>query len=73
MTKFRVERDAFGDIEVLNDMYWGAQTQRSISNFNIGSEKQPASLIRALGIIKASAAKVNIKDGRLTKKLVTQL
>ena len=29
MTKFRVERDAFGDIEVLNDMYWGAQTQRT--------------------------------------------
>ena len=69
MTKFRVERDAFGDIEVLNDIYWGAQTQRSISNFNIGSEKQPASLIRALGIIKASAAKVNIKDGRLNKKI----
>ena len=69
MTKFRVESDAFGNIEVSNDMYWGAQTQRSISNFNIGSEKQPASLIRALGIIKASAAKVNIKDGRLNKKI----
>tara|TARA_B100001057_G_scaffold222722_1_gene223095 strand:+ start:93 stop:1475 length:1383 start_codon:yes stop_codon:yes gene_type:complete len=69
MTKFRVESDSFGNIDVLNDMYWGAQTQRSISNFNIGSEKQPKSLIRALGIIKASAAKVNIKDGILSRKL----
>ena len=69
MTKFRVESDAFGNIDVLNDMYWGAQTQRSIYNFNIGSEKQPKSLIRALGIIKASAAKVNIKDGILNRKL----
>lgn len=67
MTKTRTETDTFGPIEVENDKYWGAQSQRSIGNFKIGWEKQPASIIRALGIIKQSAAITNMALGCLDK------
>ncbi len=60
MKKFRVEQDSFGEIRVPVGKYWGAQTQRSIVNFPIGWEKQPVAIIKALGIIKAAAAKTNI-------------
>ncbi len=69
MGKFRIENDSIGEIRVPTDKYWGAQTQRSIINFPIGWEKQPVAIIKALGIIKASAAKVNVKQGRLEKRL----
>ena len=69
MGKFRTENDSIGEIRVPTDKYWGAQTQRSIINFPIGWEKQPVAIIKALGIIKASAAKVNVKQGRLEKRL----
>ena len=69
MGKFRIENDSIGEIRVPTDKYWGAQTQRSIINFPIGWEKQPEAIIKALGIIKASAAKVNVKQGRLEKRL----
>ena len=69
MKKFRIENDSFGQIKVPIDKYWGAQTQRSIINFPIGWEKQPASIIRALGIIKAAAARTNIKQNLLEKKI----
>jgi fumarate hydratase, class II len=65
MTKTRTETDTFGPIEVETDKYWGAQSQRSIGNFKIGWEKQPASIIRALGIIKQSAAVTNMNLKRL--------
>src|SRR5690606_28572884 len=61
----RVETDTFGPIEVPADRYWGAQTQRSLTNFRIGTEKMPVPLIRALGIIKRAAAEVNIAVGKL--------
>ena len=48
----RTETDAFGQIDVPGDRYWGAQTQRSIKNFPIGWEKQPVAIVRALGVIK---------------------
>ncbi|MBL8984513.1 MAG: class II fumarate hydratase, partial [Gemmatimonadetes bacterium] len=51
----RTETDTFGPIEVPNDKYWGAQAQRSVGNFKIGWEKQPASIVRALGIVKQAA------------------
>jgi fumarate hydratase class II len=57
--RVRTETDTFGPIEVAADRYWGAQTQRSIENFRIGSERMPRPLIRALGIIKRAAAEVN--------------
>ena len=67
MTKTRTETDTFGAIEVAADRYWGAQAQRSIGNFKIGWEKQPKSIIRALGIIKQAAAITNMALGKLDK------
>ena len=69
MGKFRIETDSFGDLKVKTDKYWGAQTQRSIMNFPIGWEKQPSSIVKALGIIKMAAAKVNVDQGKLDPKL----
>ena len=65
MTATRTETDTFGPIEVPADRYWGAQTQRSLQNFKIGWEKQPAPVVRALGIIKRAAAETNIDLGIL--------
>ncbi len=65
----RTETDTFGPIEVASDVYWGAQAQRSLGNFKIGWEKQPASVIRALGIVKRAAAESNVKLKRLDAKL----
>ena len=61
----RVETDSFGPIEVPGDRYWGAQTQRSLQNFRIGGERMPAPLVRALGIVKLAAARVNMRLGQL--------
>jgi fumarate hydratase class II len=69
MTKTRTETDTFGPIEVDASRYWGAQSQRSIGNFKIGWEKQPASVIRALGIIKRAAAETNHGLGKLDAKI----
>jgi len=66
---FRTETDTFGPIEVASDRYWGAQAQRSLGNFKIGWEKQPASIVRALGVVKRAAAEVNMELGRLDPKL----
>jgi fumarate hydratase class II len=57
--KTRLERDSFGEIEVPDERLWGAQTQRSLQNFKISSEKQSPELITALAIIKHAAAEVN--------------
>lgn len=65
----RVEHDSFGPIEVPSDKYWGAQTGRSLINFPIGWEKMPAALVRALGIIKYSAAKTNANLGVMDKNI----
>jgi fumarate hydratase class II len=61
----RTETDTFGPIEVASDRYWGAQAQRSLGNFKIGWEKQPLSVVRALGIVKRAAAEANMALGRL--------
>src|SRR3954453_6212151 len=65
----RVETDTFGPIEVPADHYWGAQTQRSLQNFRIGGERMPAPLVRALGIVKLAAARVNVRLGVLDERL----
>ncbi|MFO1050024.1 MAG: class II fumarate hydratase [Geminicoccaceae bacterium] len=65
----RVETDSFGPIEVDAERLWGAQTQRSLQNFKIGGERMPAALIRALGIVKLAAARVNVGLGELDAKL----
>src|SRR5580693_3071224 len=69
MTKTRTETDTFGPIEVDDSRYWGAQAQRSLSNFKIGWEKQPLAVVRALGIVKRAAAETNMALGHLDPKL----
>ena len=54
-----------GTIEVPSDRYWGAQTQRSLIHFDIGNDKMPPELIRALGVLKKAAALVNHDLGKL--------
>ena len=56
----RLEKDTFGEIAVPNAKLWGAQTQRSLQNFKISSEKQSPELITALAIVKRAAAEVNL-------------
>ncbi|HQN52211.1 MAG TPA: lyase family protein, partial [Phenylobacterium sp.] len=65
MTATRTESDTFGPIEVAQNVYWGAQSQRSLGNFKIGWEKQPKPVIRALGIVKRAAAEANMELGKL--------
>ena len=67
--KTRTETDTFGPIDVAADRYWGAQAQRSLGNFKIGWEKQPAPIVRALGIVKRAAAEANLELGKLEPKL----
>ena len=61
----RMERDTFGEIAVPNSRLWGAQTQRSLQNFKISTEKQSPELITALAVIKRAAAEVNLGLGVL--------
>ncbi|KAI5301085.1 fumarase fum1 [Ascosphaera pollenicola] len=61
----RIETDAFGEIEVPADKYWGAQTQRSLGNFKINQpqDRMPPPIVKAFGILKGAAAKVNVQFG----------
>ena len=71
----RSETDSMGAIEVANDRYWGAQTQRSLLHFNIGNDVMPREMIRALGILKKACALVNHDLGKLPEeklKLIVQ-
>ncbi|ESX01327.1 Fumarate hydratase, mitochondrial [Ogataea parapolymorpha DL-1] len=67
----RTEKDAFGDIEVADNKYWGAQTQRSLQNFKIGGarERMPEPIVHAFGVLKKAAATVNAELGILDPKL----
>lgn len=65
----RTESDTFGPIAVPAHRYWGAQTQRSIQNFKIGTERMPAPLVHALGLVKQSAALVNRDLGGLAPEV----
>ena len=69
MTKTRTESDTFGPIEVDASKYWGAQAQRSLGNFKIGWERQPAPIVRALGIVKRAAAETNMDLGKMDPEL----
>lgn len=61
----RTESDAFGEIQVPADKYWGAQTERSLENFRINQpqDRMPPPIIKAFGILKGAAAKVNVRYG----------
>ena len=61
----RIETDSLGPIEVPADAYWGAQTQRSLINFAIGSERMPLAIVHALALIKKAAARVHARAGAL--------
>ncbi|MDQ0243531.1 fumarate hydratase class II [Bacillus fengqiuensis] len=65
--KYRIERDTLGEISVPAEKLWGAQTQRSIENFPIGTETMPMEIIRAFAILKKSAALTNQKLGKLSQ------
>ena len=71
--KTRTETDTFGPIEVAADRYWGAQAQRSLGTFKIGWEKQPAPVVRALGVVKRAAAEANLELGKLDAKLAKNI
>ncbi len=61
----RIERDTFGEIAVPADRLWGAQTQRSLQHFDISTERMPTELVRALALVKRSAAVVNRELGAI--------
>ncbi|MCF8125953.1 MAG: class II fumarate hydratase [Desulfotignum sp.] len=72
----RPEKDFMGEILVPEDVYWGAQTQRSLENFDIGDEIMPVPLIRAFGYLKKAAAQVNKNFGHLSlpkEQLIVQV
>ena len=64
--EFRIEKDTMGEIQVQADKLWKAQTQRSLENFKIGTEKMPIEVIRAFAILKKSAAIANQKLGKMS-------
>jgi len=64
----RIESDAFGPLKIPADRLWGAQTQRSLHNFRIGTERMPIEIVHALGVIKRAAAEVNRTLGSLDRK-----
>ena len=57
----RTETDSIGPIEVADDVYWGAQTQRSLENFAIGNQQMPLAVVHALATVKKAAARVNLR------------
>ncbi len=65
----RTETDSLGTIEVPDDAYWGAQTQRSLENFAIGGQRMPLAVIHALALIKKAAARVNAQLGELPENI----
>ena len=67
MSNFRLEQDSMGTIKVAHDRYWGAQTQRSLQNFRIGTQKFTPTVIRAFAIVKQAAALTNCELGVLAK------
>ena len=69
MTNKRTESDSFGPLDVPADKYYGAQSARSLINFPIGEETMPAPLVRALGIVKRSAAAVNMAQDNLEQRV----
>ena len=70
---YRKEKDSMGELNVPDDRYYGAQTQRSLNNFKIGGERFHRELIRAYGILKKAAATVNESAGKLDSTLANAI
>ena len=66
--KKRTEFDTLGSKKIDSKKFWGAQTQRSLENFRIGSEKMPVEIIQAIGLQKKAAAQANMQFNLLKKK-----
>jgi fumarate hydratase, class II len=62
----RIEHDSMGEIAVSENVYWGAQTQRSLQNFDIGGETLPPAMIQAMALVKKAAALTNQQLGRIS-------
>ena len=73
MNDYRTEHDSMGEMLVPIDRLWGAQTQRSLENFPIGTEKMPTEIIHAFGILKKAAAIANHRMGRLDEERSTAI
>ncbi|MBR9859859.1 class II fumarate hydratase [bacterium] len=65
---YRIEKDSLGEVKVPAEVYWGAQTQRSLENFKIGNQTMPIEIIRAFGVLKKCAAQTNHELGVLAKE-----
>lgn len=65
---YRIEKDTLGEMQVPAEAYWGAQTQRSLENFPIGSETIPLAQIRAFAYLKGACAEANVALGKMDKK-----
>ncbi len=65
--RYRTEHDSMGELQVPAEALWGAQTQRAVQNFPVSGQPMPRGFIRALGLVKASAASVNADLGLLPK------
>ena len=68
----RIEKDTMGEVEVPSDRYYGAQTARSLINFNIGEDTMPHAMIRAFGILKKSAAETNVELSSRGMKIIAK-
>jgi fumarate hydratase class II len=66
--RYRIEKDSMGEIKVPADVLWGAQTQRSLQNFEIGTEKMPLEIIKAFAILKKAAARANLSLKLIDRK-----
>lgn len=73
MAIYRKESDSIGEIEVNEEVYWGAQTQRSLNNFKITDQRMPSEVIKALAILKRCAAVVNSNIGELDPKIADEI
>ncbi|MEQ9639791.1 MAG: class II fumarate hydratase [Alphaproteobacteria bacterium] len=73
MSTTRIERDSLGEVAVPAKRLWGAQTQRALENFRIGAERMPVEMVRALGLVKLAASRVNEKLGLLPPELATPI
>lgn len=66
--EYRIEHDTMGEVHVPADCHWGAQTQRSRENFKIGGQRQPKEIITAFGYLKDACARVNAREGKITRE-----
>ena len=73
MTDYRIEKDSLGEVKVPKKKYWGAQTQRSLENFKIGSDKIPIILIQSFAMQKKAALISNLALGNIDSKIGVEM